>query len=186
MPDDAIQLGLLDNPGPNVGAWRVRASMRARRLAVRVLPGGLVEIVVPRGTRPRMVEQFVARHRRWIERTLDLLLDDLRARHPEGAEAVAEAVADLRHEWRSLWAMHGDDPAALGAYEKVRTEAGQRLLGLEGRYALSNTVDVVSAVRSLVVQPAIDWAERPLVGMLSGYSLGCALIPSPRLSRAPS
>jgi hypothetical protein len=72
MPDDAIQLGLLDNPGLNDGAWRVRASTRARRLAVRVLPGGLVEIVVPRGTRPRMVEQFVARHRRWIERTLDL------------------------------------------------------------------------------------------------------------------
>lgn len=39
---------------------------------MRVLPGGLVEIVVPRGTRPRTVQQFVARHRRWIERTLDL------------------------------------------------------------------------------------------------------------------
>ena len=39
---------------------------------MRVLPGGLVEIVVPRGTRPRTVEQFVTRHRRWIERTLDL------------------------------------------------------------------------------------------------------------------
>jgi predicted metal-dependent hydrolase len=49
----------------------VRPSARARRLAVRVLPGGLVEIVVPRGTRQRAVELFVARHRRWIERTLD-------------------------------------------------------------------------------------------------------------------
>jgi predicted metal-dependent hydrolase len=72
MHDVTGQLGLLDDPGPARGDWRVRASTRARRLAVRVLPGGLVEIVVPRGTRPRTVEQFVARHRRWIERTLDL------------------------------------------------------------------------------------------------------------------
>lgn len=72
MDQDAVQLGLLDDPVATDGAWRVRASPRARRLAVRVLPGGLVEIVVPRGTRPRAVEQFVARHRRWIERTLDL------------------------------------------------------------------------------------------------------------------
>ncbi|HEU5467948.1 MAG TPA: SprT family zinc-dependent metalloprotease [Steroidobacteraceae bacterium] len=66
-----MQLGLLDG-APQGDAWRVRASGRARRLAVRVLPGGLVEIVVPRGTRPRAVQQFVSRHRGWIERTLDL------------------------------------------------------------------------------------------------------------------
>ncbi|MBM4218545.1 MAG: M48 family metallopeptidase [Gammaproteobacteria bacterium] len=72
MHDETAQLGLLDDPGATGGDWRVRASARARRLAVRVLPGGLVEIVVPRGTRPGTVEQFVARHRHWIERTLDL------------------------------------------------------------------------------------------------------------------
>ncbi len=55
----------------NFGAdWRVRASERARRLAVRVLPGGWVEIIVPRGTRPRAIEQFVSRHRGWIDRKL--------------------------------------------------------------------------------------------------------------------
>ncbi len=70
MQDEA-QLGLLDDAAQPEVAWRVRASERARRLAVRVLPGGFVEIVVPRGTRPRAVEQFVSRHRRWIERTLD-------------------------------------------------------------------------------------------------------------------
>jgi hypothetical protein len=65
------QLGLLDEAAPDRG-WHVRQSARARRLAVRVLPGGLVEIVVPNGTRPRTVEMFVTRHRRWIERTVDL------------------------------------------------------------------------------------------------------------------
>lgn len=70
FPDGGeAQLGLLDDVVPE-RSWRVRPSARARRLAVRVLPGGLVEIVVPRGTRPRTVEQFVTRHRRWIERTV--------------------------------------------------------------------------------------------------------------------
>jgi len=72
IADRGRQLGLLDDGALPDGAWRVRPSGRARRLAVRVLPGGFVEIVVPRGTRPRAVEQFVSRHRRWIERTLDL------------------------------------------------------------------------------------------------------------------
>jgi len=66
----AAQLALLDDAAAQQDSWRVRISERARRLAVRVLPGGLVEIVVPRGTRPRAIEQFVTRHRRWIDRKL--------------------------------------------------------------------------------------------------------------------
>ncbi|MSQ92093.1 MAG: M48 family peptidase [Gammaproteobacteria bacterium] len=64
----AAQLGLLDQATGNHAAWRVRASDRARRLTVRVFPGGGVEIVVPNGTRPRVVEQFVAQYRSWIDR----------------------------------------------------------------------------------------------------------------------
>ena len=64
------QLALLDDTARPEDDWRVRTSTRARRLAVRVLPGGLVEIVVPRGTRPRVIEQFVTRHRPWIDRKL--------------------------------------------------------------------------------------------------------------------
>ena len=89
MQEASVQLGLLDESVSTDGTWRVRASERARRLAVRVLPGGLVEIVVPRGTRPRAVEQFVSRHRRWIERTLDLY-------RPAGA-AAAEGLPDHVH-----------------------------------------------------------------------------------------
>lgn len=71
-PGKSGQLALLDGAGPPTDAWQVRPSGRARRLAVRVLPGGRVEIVVPPGTRPRTIERFVSRHRRWIERKLDL------------------------------------------------------------------------------------------------------------------
>jgi hypothetical protein len=83
-----VQLGLLDGALAADGAWRVRASARARRLAVRVLPGGLVEIVVPRGTRPRTVENFVSRHRRWIERTVDLY----RPSSPQPVSAMPEEI----------------------------------------------------------------------------------------------
>ena len=65
--EHAAQLGLLEHPRGN-HEWRVRASDRARRLTVRVFPGGDVEIVVPHGTRPRTVEQFVSRYRSWIDR----------------------------------------------------------------------------------------------------------------------
>lgn len=65
------QLALFPGREAARDAWRVRPSPRARRLTVRVLPGALVEIVVPRGTRPRTVESFVSRHRSWIERKLD-------------------------------------------------------------------------------------------------------------------
>jgi len=68
IPGNMQQLALLDDAAVAPETWRVRPSARARRLAVRVLPGGIVEIVVPRGTRPQAVQQFVARHRRWIDR----------------------------------------------------------------------------------------------------------------------
>jgi predicted metal-dependent hydrolase len=67
---ESAQLTLLD-PAADPEAWRVRPSERARRLAVRVLPGGFVEVVVPQGTQARTVQQFVARHRRWIEHKVE-------------------------------------------------------------------------------------------------------------------
>lgn len=50
------------------GEWTVRESHRARRLTVRVLLSGRVEIVVPPRVSPRQVQRFVEQHREWIER----------------------------------------------------------------------------------------------------------------------
>ncbi|MBC7983676.1 MAG: M48 family metallopeptidase [Candidatus Obscuribacterales bacterium] len=47
--------------------WTVRTSPRARRLSVRVYPGGRVEIVVPPGASPGIVQRFIGEHRRWID-----------------------------------------------------------------------------------------------------------------------
>src|SRR5262245_55654582 len=53
--------------------WSVRVSRRARRLSVRVYPGGRVEVVVPPGASAITVERFVGTHRSWIDdRVADL------------------------------------------------------------------------------------------------------------------
>ena len=73
------QLSLFDSarpaggatPGPSSRArapLTVRESRRARRLTLRMLPPNTLELVVPRGTRPADVANFVREHTRWIER----------------------------------------------------------------------------------------------------------------------
>lgn len=49
--------------------FSVRQSGRARRLSIKVYPRGKVEVVVPKRTRAKDVEAFVAEHRDWITRT---------------------------------------------------------------------------------------------------------------------
>jgi predicted metal-dependent hydrolase len=69
----AEQLALLDERGTGssslvANALRVRESRRARRLILQLVPPHTLEVVVPRGTRPRAVEAFVRENRGWIER----------------------------------------------------------------------------------------------------------------------
>lgn len=68
----AGQLGLFD-ARDTPPEWAVRQSARARRLTVKVFPGGRVEVVVPRGTGPVAVAAFVSRHRDWIDRKISEL-----------------------------------------------------------------------------------------------------------------
>lgn len=66
------QLQLFETRDGRYG-WNVRVSPRARRLTVRVYPGGRVEVIVPRGASAATVERFVGTHRQWIdERVADL------------------------------------------------------------------------------------------------------------------
>jgi predicted metal-dependent hydrolase len=69
-------------------AWNVRISRRARRMSMRVFPGGRVEVVVPPGAGVPAIERFVARHREWAERrSRELLL-----LAPKAAERQPAAV----------------------------------------------------------------------------------------------
>lgn len=60
------QLSLF-SPTEDPSSWNVRISTRARRLSVRVYPAGRVEVIVPRSTAAWKVQQFVSRHREWID-----------------------------------------------------------------------------------------------------------------------
>ena len=46
----------------------IRESRRARQLILQVVPPRTIEVVVPRGARPRLIESFIGEHRAWIER----------------------------------------------------------------------------------------------------------------------
>ena len=68
----AEQLGLLDERemdfhDPLRDGLTVRESRRARHLILQLVPPHTLEVVVPRGTRPRAIEAFVRENRRWIE-----------------------------------------------------------------------------------------------------------------------
>lgn len=68
----SAQLSLFE-PRDTAQRWTVRVSRRARRLSVRVYPGGKVEVVVPPGASAKVVQRFVGTHRDWInERLSDL------------------------------------------------------------------------------------------------------------------
>ena len=68
--------------------WAVRVSDRARRMSIRVLVGGHVDVVVPRWTRPGAVQRFVQRHRAWVERKVR----EFSLRHSPAADAVPESI----------------------------------------------------------------------------------------------
>ncbi len=53
--------------GDSNDAWIVRTSRRARRLSVRVYPGGRVEIVAPVSASASVVQRFIGQHRQWID-----------------------------------------------------------------------------------------------------------------------
>jgi predicted metal-dependent hydrolase len=57
-----------EEPGDSPG-FSVRESKRARRLSIKVFPRGRVEVVVPRRTRARDVQDFIEEHREWIDRS---------------------------------------------------------------------------------------------------------------------
>ena len=94
--------------------WHVRISRRARRVSVRVYPGGRVEIVVPQGMRTNRVREFVSEHRGWIERRVREF-ERLPAAHAEAPPERLELPAfgcSLRIEYQpaSTRRVHQPEP----------------------------------------------------------------------------
>lgn len=71
MPSAAQQLSLFsESEEPDaLSGFSVRESGRARRLSIKIYPRGRVEVVVPKRTRARDVQAFVAENQAWIQKT---------------------------------------------------------------------------------------------------------------------
>jgi predicted metal-dependent hydrolase len=121
------QRDLWDAAVSSDATYHVRESARARRLSVRVMRTGRVEVVVPRRTSPRLIERFLGEHREWIEqRRLHAL------RHAPATEAFPPTAVRFAVDG-SAWRVHlagGDGPA--------RLRMGEGLLHFSGAGAVDS------------------------------------------------
>jgi len=97
------QLRLLDDATPKPWSSEaeslvIRESRRARRLILQLLPPYTLELVVPRGTRPREIEAFLTENRAWLERARL----EMRSRYPEAQRGLPERVelTAIGRRWR--------------------------------------------------------------------------------------
>jgi predicted metal-dependent hydrolase len=154
----STQLGLPDVTTGGQAAWRVRASVRARRLTVRVFPGGSVEIVVPFGTRARTVEQFVSRCRPWIDRKL--------AQYRPLEAATDNGLPDLIRFQAS-----GD----CWRVEYSEAQGAPRLTVDNDRLLLSGDLSRAALVRHALQRFTMRFARSILVPRLQELSADCGL-----------
>jgi hypothetical protein len=124
-------------------------SGRARRLSVRVYPGGRVEVVVPLGASPAAVQKFIGTHRQWIHRRVEDLSTAAAAdeRHPASIKLSAigrhyaveyahagESAARVRVAGENVLLVSGplhDDRAIAAALRSWLADLAQHQLGSE-------------------------------------------------------
>jgi predicted metal-dependent hydrolase len=107
--------------------WTVRVSQRARRLSVRVYPGGRVEVVVPPGASAATVQRFVGTHRQWIDRRIEDL--STAGSVVDGGPPVSvrlpaigrQFAVDYEHGAERVW-IDQDDPARLRVRARLHDE----------------------------------------------------------------
>lgn len=105
-------------------AWNVRISRRARRMSIRVFPGGRIEVVVPPGAGVPAIERFVGRHREWAERRSRELLQLA----PKAAERVPDRIelALLGRAWDVEYAVGGRTRVETVGEDRLRVHAPSR------------------------------------------------------------
>lgn len=155
--DNPLQMTLWSGREQTPG-WHVRISRRARRLSMRVFPGGRIEVVVPPGIGIPAVERFVSRHREWAEqRSRELLLQAPAAveRRPEtvtfgclarawrveyrsGRRNFAEAVGDdvLRVHTTTLTDRHVSQALVRWLHREASTHLQDRLDAVSGELGI--------------------------------------------------
>lgn len=123
----------------------IRESRRARQLILQVLPPRTIEVVVPLGARPRVVESFLTEHRSWIEHARRELVDAYPEPElmPESIDlrAIGECVAieylesrgqSMRYRYQdgmlSLYGTGGDEDGTLRLLRRWLLGRGRELL----------------------------------------------------------
>jgi predicted metal-dependent hydrolase len=139
--------------------WSVRVSPRARRLSVRVYPGGRVEVVVPQGASPVTVQRFVGTHRRWIlERVDELSTTDASSPAPPHELSLPAVGKVIPIQYES---------PGRGPVRVTMREHGLRVSG-----DLSNQKAVMAALRAWLMRYAQEMlgAELAQVAAETGFS----------------
>jgi predicted metal-dependent hydrolase len=114
--------------------WHVRISRRARRLSMRVFPGGRVEVVVPPGVGIPAIERFVSQHRDWAERRAHefaLLVPDAGQRRPASVELALPGrrwEVDYQSGTRTSIAERGDGMLRVRTANGTDPQVSQALL----------------------------------------------------------
>ena len=106
--------------------YSVRVSSRAKRLQLKVLPPGKVEVVVPKRFNLKKVPAFVAEHQQWVLRHLDKM----------AATYLAEPLLPLRIDFPAIdeqWQVE----YCQGGRNRVIDEGNGRitLMGVDERHA---------------------------------------------------
>jgi predicted metal-dependent hydrolase len=117
-----IDLAPVDNPPMDDPVYTVRFSRRARRISLRVLPQGTVELVLPAGCSEDMATRFVARNREWIVRTRQRLQRASRVLPEQNGPRPARIkLAAVNENWKLEY-----DPVAV----RLSTRGGTGCLSL--------------------------------------------------------
>jgi predicted metal-dependent hydrolase len=135
-------------------AWNVRISRRARRMSMRVFPGGRVEVVVPPGAGVPAIERFVARHRDWAERrSRELLTLAPKAAERQPAQIEMEL---LGRSWHVEYLPGRRIRAEEGAGDRLRVHAPS----LTDRHVSQALVPWLTRLATRELHPRLDALSR--------------------------
>jgi predicted metal-dependent hydrolase len=150
------QLQLFDSRSA-ADSWTVRVSGRARRLSVRVYPGGRVEVVVPPGASPAAVQKFIGTHRQWIHRRVE---DLSTAAAIDNSRPASIKLPAIGQHYAVEYEHAGDDSA------RARV-VGENLLVVSG--PLHNDRAIAALLRSWLA----DFAHQQLGAQLATVAEEC-------------
>jgi hypothetical protein len=140
----------------------VRISRRARRLSMRVFPGGRVEVVVPPGVGIPAIQRFVVQHRDWAERRareFALLAPQATERRPRRVEfALTGRTWQVEYEAAGRSSVQDADDGLLRVRGPDHSDRRVSQVLLRWLYAVAER-ELGARLASLSREIAIDYSQ---------------------------